>query len=92
MRRIEEEVGVWPDAVPYPSGSPGSFDRTTHACLQLLRRIPPVRRLGSVRHPPRRGRTVYQPATIPDHRSLSALARMTPVPWACVLSSGRIDT
>jgi peptidoglycan/xylan/chitin deacetylase (PgdA/CDA1 family) len=34
LRRIAEEVGVWPVAISYPYGSPRSFDQITLACLE----------------------------------------------------------
>ncbi len=34
LSRIEEKVGVRPDVISYPYGSPGSFDLTTRACLE----------------------------------------------------------
>ena len=34
LRRIQDNVGVRPDAISYPYGSPASFDRTTRMCLE----------------------------------------------------------
>jgi peptidoglycan/xylan/chitin deacetylase (PgdA/CDA1 family) len=34
LRRIGEEVGLRPAIISYPHGKPGSFDRTTRACLE----------------------------------------------------------
>jgi peptidoglycan/xylan/chitin deacetylase (PgdA/CDA1 family) len=36
LRRIDEEVGVRPDVISYPYGSPGSFNLTTRACLRQV--------------------------------------------------------